>query len=262
MSETVVAARESVDELLWPRNLGNDGPALAMASRVHGAAACAALDGVDFAIEAWWSGDAWEDSPMGQLAAGIWRGYRELSKLVSTWQAAPLQALARLHAVVATDLSPADELGRPRTAEPVDSLRIGAAPSPELVTARLSLLGRMVGEASGVPAAVEAGVVHGEILALRPFTHGSVAVAHLATRLVIASRGLDPDLLVAPEIGVAKLGRPAYVDAIRQYQTGTTAGVAQWLRFIASAIGIGAMASQEILSEIRAETLGKAAEEE
>lgn len=256
VAAAVAEARAAVDVVLWPRNLGQDGPALAVASRVHGAQACAAADGIDFAIEAWWSGDVWEDSPMGRVAAGVWRGYRELPGLVDVWRAAPLQALARLHAVVAADTEPAEALGRPRRGAPQDPLRLGDALAPEAVAARLSLLGRLVGSGTAAPAVVEAAVVHGEILTLRPFTSGSGPVARMAARLVLAARGLDPDQLTVPEVGLLKLGRPAYVDALRAYGSGSPAGVGQWIEFFGTSVALGAAAAAEILSGIRANGVG------
>lgn len=263
VSAAVAASRTAVDSVLWPRNLGSDGPALAVSSRVHGAQASAAVDGVDFAIEGWWSGDVWEDSPMGRIAAGVWRGYRELPALVDVWSSAPLQALARLHALVAADVEEPDALGRPRAEElRNDALRLGPAPGAEQAAARLSLLGRVVGSGSSAPAVVEAAAVHGELLALRPFQTGSGQLARMSTRLVLASRGLDPDQLTVPEVGIMKLGRPAYVAAARRYASGTQEGMAQWLTYFAEVVAMGAAAAAEILLGIRAEGLGNGPEVE
>lgn len=206
----------------------------------------------------WWSGDAWEDSPMGHIAAGVWRGYRELPTLVDVWRSAPLQALARLHALVAKDLEPADDLGRPRrgSAEPNDPLRLGPAPSPEAVVARLGLLSTLVSNGTTAPALVEAAVVHGELMTLRPFQTSSGAIARMATRLVLTARMLDPDQLSVPEAGLVALGRPRYVAALRGYASGTPAGVAEWIGHLGSAVVAGAAAGDEILSEIRAEGVG------
>ena len=89
VADAVAATRDAVDSLLWPRRLAGNGPALAVASRVHGAQACAAVEGIDFAVDAWRSGDAWDDSPMGRTAAGVWRCYRELPKQVDIWPRTP-----------------------------------------------------------------------------------------------------------------------------------------------------------------------------
>lgn len=251
VAEAVAESRAAVDQVLWPRNLGSDGPTLARASRVQGAQACAALDGVDFPAAAWWSGDALEDSAMGRTAAGVWRGYRELPTLVDTWRSAPLQVIARLHALVAADLEDSEGLGRPRVSEPEDPLRLGPAPSGADAAGRLTLLARLVGQGTEAPALVEAAVVHGELLALRPFRTGSGIIARQCTRVVMAARGLDPDLLTIPEAGVEQLGRPAYVDAARRYISGTPDGVAAWIRFICTAVSYGAATADMNLVEIR-----------
>lgn len=262
VADAVAATRDAVDSLLWPRRLAGNGPALAVASRVHGAQACAAVEGIDFAVDAWRSGDAWDDSPMGRTAAGVWRCYRELPKQVDIWPRTPLQVLARLHSLLARDLVASGDLGRPRVGEPNDPLRVGAAPGVGAVGERLSMLAGLVANGSTAPAPVEAAIVHGELLALRPFTEGSGPIARMTTRLVIAARGLDPDMLTVPEIGIMKLGRPSYVDAIRRYQSGSPDGVAAWIRFVCETIRVGALASEELLDEISAGALGKAASQE
>ena len=256
VAEAVAAARQAVDGLLWPRHLGAHGPALAIASRIHGAQACAAVEGTDFAVDAWRSGDAWDSSPMGLTAAGIWRCYLELPSQIEVWQRSPLQVLARLHALLARDLVDSSDLGRPRVGEPNDPLRIGAAPGGPEVGDRLGMLAELVAGGTAAPAPVEAAIVHGELLALRPFTEGSGAIARISVRLVMAARGLDPDLLTVPEVGIMKLGRPAYVDAVRRYQSGTGEGVATWIRFVCDTIRVGALAADELLGEISAVPLG------
>ncbi len=257
VTEAVTQARSAIDVVLWPRNLGSDGPQLAVASRVHGAQASAAVDGIDFAIEAWWTGDAWEDSPMGRIAAGVWRGYREIPLLVDVWRTAPLQAIARLHALLAKGIEPDDALGRPRTGDATDPLRLGTNPDPAALGPRLSLLGSIVGRGTTAPAVVEAAVVHGEIMALRPFETGSGHVARMATRLVLAARGLDPDQLTVPEVGILQVGRPTYVAGLRSYLEGTPEGMARWIDYFATTLVAGAAAADEILLGIRANGVGK-----
>ncbi|MCB9411392.1 MAG: Fic family protein [Actinobacteria bacterium] len=262
VAESVAEVRTAVDAVLWPRHLGSDGPQLSVASRVHGAQASAAIDGIDFAVEAWWSGDAWEDSPMGRIAAGVWRGYRELPTLVEVWRRAPLQALARLHAVVAKGLGDDADVGRPRTSEDVDDpLRLGSAADPSILGPRLSLLGTLVGTGTSAPAVVEAAAVHAEIATLQPFRHGSGQVARMASRLVLAARGLDPDQLIVPEVGIMQLGRPRYVAALRNYRTGSAEGVGEWLNYYAATLIAGAAAADQILSGIRSNGVGNGASE-
>ena len=255
VANAVAETRAAVDALLWPRTLAGHGAELAVAARYHGAQACAAVEGADFAVDAWRSGDAWDESPMGLTAAGIWRCYRELPSMVDVWATAPSQVLARLHSLLARDLVDAASVGRPRQGDAADPLRLGPAPQPAEVADRLAMLSTVVTAGTSAPALVQAAVVHGELLAVRPFVVGSGPIAGMSTRLVMAARGLDPDMLTVPEVGVLKLGRPAYVDAIRRYQTGTPAGVAAWIRFICDSVRIGAAAGSELLGEISGASL-------
>ena len=75
----------------------------------------------------------------------------------AVWQRAPLQAIARLHALAAADLADDDELGRPR----------GDAD----VARRLELLADVMTGATRVPAPVLAAVAHGELLTLAAVRH-------------------------------------------------------------------------------------------
>ena len=104
------------------------------------------------------------------------------TSLVGVWQRAPLQAIARLHALAAADIADDDRLGRPR----------GDAD----VGRRLELLADIVTggtygptRSRGVSAPVLAAVVHGELLTLAPFGTADGVVARAVSRLVtIAER--------------------------------------------------------------------------
>ena len=79
-----------------------------------------------------------------------------------------------------------------------------------------------------MPALLRAAVVHGELLALRPFAGPNGVVARAAARLTLIADGLDPRGLVAPEIG--HLARePEYVGTANAFSTGTPDGVRSWL---------------------------------
>ncbi|MCW2945902.1 MAG: filamentation induced by cAMP protein Fic, partial [Actinoallomurus sp.] len=120
-----------------------------------------------------------------------------------------------------------------------DPLEIGPPPAPAEVAARLDTLSGLLTSPTGAPAVVVAAVVHGELLALRPFGWGDGIVARAAARLTLVDRGLDPKSLTAPEVGHAELGT-AYREAILAYASGTPAGVAHWVRHCAEAVGLGA----------------------
>ena len=136
------------------------------------------------------------------------------TNLVGVWQRAPLQALARLHALAAADLVSDAQLGRPRAV-------------PE-ISARLDLVTRLVNGGSAVPAAVLAAVAHGELVTLRPFGSADGVVARAVSRLVTIASGLDPHGLGVPE--VYWMRRPdEYREAAAAFATGRPDGVGSWL---------------------------------
>lgn len=251
VAEAAEQARKRVDELLWNRALASKAQALAKQTSIRCAQGSAAVEGIDVAVAAWSSGDAFDDSPIGHAAAGIWRLEKELRSLLPIWSTAPVQALARMHSLVARDLLPEDQLGRPRsTNEADDPLRLKALPDVGSVKLRLSAMARFASAEPEVPAVVEAAIVHGEILALRPFAWGSGPIARASFRLVLAHRGLDPDLLVMSDAAINAHGRNAYVSAVRDYLSATPAGVAKWIKFCCEATAVGARMSNEELDNI------------
>jgi hypothetical protein len=171
--------------------------------------------------------------------------------LLPTWERAPAQALARLHVLVARDLVAEDDLGRPRTTSDVeDPLDIGAAPDPLEVNARLTGLAGLLVAPTAAPAVVLAAVVHGELLALRPFTAANGIVARAAARLTMISRGLDPKSVSVPEVGHTELHHE-YQAAIRAYVAGGADGVGEWLRHCCTAVGLGAREGLAVCEAIR-----------
>jgi Fic family protein len=241
VEESCVAARREIDALLWDRGIRARAADVAAASVIQGARDTAALEGAEVSLGALRSG--LDDSPLGRAAAAALAVTAAVPSQVETWQRAPLQVLAHLHALAAYGLEEESAIGRPRaTDEVVDPLHIGAAPSPADVSQRLVALGDLVSSGTSAPALVEAAIVHGELMVLRPFRWGSGLVARASLRLVLAARGVDPDLLSCPESGVFSLGRSSYVAALRGYQSGQPGGVAEWIRWNAGAVGWGASA--------------------
>lgn len=244
-------ARTRVDELLWNRALASKAQDLAKATSVRCAQGSAAIEGIDVAVAAWSSGDAFDDSPLGHAAAGIWRMEKDLRTLLPIWSTAPTQALARMHSLLARDILPEDQLGRPRSEnEADDPLRLKALPDASSVKLRLGAMSKFASSEPEVPAVVEAAIVHGEILALRPFAWGSGPVARASFRLVLAHRGLDPDLLVMSDAAINSHGRNAYVSAVRDYLSATPEGVAKWIKFCCEATAVGARMSNEELGNL------------
>ena len=255
VSGAVAAARESVDRLLGHRALRRGGPQVprvSAESALRGARASAALSGADFPLE-----DVRSGAVASPVVRGALRVSSELGSLVTPWRVAPGQALARLHALAAADVAPAASLGRLRSSA-VDDLDLGfgpdpdpgpglglglglglAAPPPSAVADRLSSLADLLTSPTSAPALVVAAVVHGELLALRPFGQGDGLVARAAVRLTLVDRGFDPKSLAVPEVGHVELGS-AYPEALGAYVSGTPEGVAQWARHCAEAVSLGA----------------------
>lgn len=237
MSESCAAARDEIDALLWDRGIRARAAEVARASAMQGAQDSAALEGAEVTIV--------DDSPLGRALSAAIDVTTEVPSQVDVWQRAPLQVLARLHAVAARSFADADELGRPRSSDDViDPLHIGSLPPAADVPPRLAALADLVTAPSQAPALLLAAVVHGELLALRPFAWGSGLVARAGLRLVLASRGVDPDLMSVPEAGMRSLGRRSYVDALRGYVSAEPAGVVEWVRWNAGAMAFGAQAAR------------------
>jgi hypothetical protein len=120
-----------------------------------------------------------------------------------------------------------------------DVLGLGRPPAPGEVAVRLDALFDLLMSDTEAPAIVVGAIVHGELLALRPFWRCDGIVARAAQRVTFIARGLDPKSLVAPEVGHAELGG-AYAEALRGYVAGTPVGVAGWVRHCADAVSVAA----------------------
>ncbi|MBO0829735.1 MAG: oxidoreductase, partial [Streptosporangiales bacterium] len=170
--------------------------------------------------------------PSDPVLQGALRATGEVGALVATWRRAPGQALARLHAVVAADAAEPGALGRPAS---------------ELAARRLHALGALLAAPTDASALVVAAVVHGEVASLPAFTWGSGVVARTAGRLVLVSRGMDRQSLLAPEIGHLEL-RDEYASALRAYADGD---VGTWVRHCASAVTAAARDALAVCEALR-----------
>jgi hypothetical protein len=204
-------------------------PITAAEAAVRAARSSAAIDGGSTDIPA--DGRVADPILAGSLRVGQALDGDALRNLVGTWQRAPLQALARLHLLAAADLVPQEEsLGRPR----FDSG----------VAQRLDLLAQTV-VGSRAPAPVLAAVVHGELLALKPFGTADGVVARAASRLVAVSSGLDPHSLGVPEVFLLRR-RQAYLDAAAGFESGDAEAVGGWVIFCCAAFEDGAREATSI----------------
>jgi hypothetical protein len=186
-------------------------PQTAAEASVRAARASSVLDGGSLSF----SSGSGEPDP---ILAGALRVAEALeggaTALVAVWQRAPLQAMARLHALAAADLADGDQLGRPRT-------------DPD-VGRRLELLADIVNGGSRVPASILAAVAHGELLTLAPFGVADGVVARAVSRLITIASGLDPHGLGVPEMyWMTEVGQ--YRAAARGFAAGTSDGLGAWL---------------------------------
>jgi Fic family protein len=242
-----------VDRLLGHRILRRRSAEISAESALRGARASAALEGVPVPLEVLRNAVASRDTvDQGHVVGdpvvqGALRVSAEIGSLAETWRHAPRQVLARLHVLVAADVVPSDELGRPRRAaqDVRDPLELGPPPAPAEVATRLDALVELLARPTKAPAIVVGALVHGELLAVRPFGWGDGLVARAAQRLTLIDRGLDPKSLTAPEVGHADL-TAEYADALRGYLGGTPEGVARWMGHCAQAVAIGARDSLAI----------------
>ncbi|MBV8964656.1 MAG: oxidoreductase [Mycobacteriaceae bacterium] len=197
-------------------------PATAAEATVRAARASSILDGGAPRFPA-------EGLTSGPILAGALRVAEALeggqTALIGVWRRAPLQALARLHALAAADLAETDALGRPRDERDVAN--------------RLELLAGLVTGGSAAPAPVLAAVAHGEILTLAPFGSADGVVARAVSRLVTQATGLDPHGLGVPETYWMRRAGD-YRAAAHQFATGTAEGLTQWLLLSCRALEEGA----------------------
>jgi hypothetical protein len=249
VTDAVAEARAAVDTLLSHRVLRRRSAEVTAESALRGARASAQLEGAGIELERL-RGQLLAGTPVdrqdhderaAKVVTSAVRLHADLGAVLPAWKHSPRQALARLHVIAASELvDDLDQLGRPRSpgAAYEDPLRLGDAPDPLEVAARLDGLSRVV-LATTVPAVVVAAVVHGELLALRAFGTLDGLVARAAARLVLVDRGLDPKAVSAPEVGHVELHH-AYQDAAVAYVSGGPDGVAQWVGHCAQAVALGA----------------------
>lgn len=123
--------------------------------------------------------------------------------------AEPLETLSTLHQRVTRGLVDTAHAGRPRRSD--QAVHDGATgrviffPSePADIPRDAALLaGWLVSAAAREHALVVSGVLQHEVLRIHPFEAANGRLARTAARLVLRSRGLDPDALGAPEVALA-----------------------------------------------------------
>ncbi|MFF6807428.1 oxidoreductase [Streptomyces sp. NPDC012616] len=251
VAESVESVRKAVDRVYGHRVMRRRSGAVTSEVALRGARGSAALSGADWALEeVRRRSDFGVDGEARVMGASL-RLTAEAGQLLSIWRQSPLRVLARLHLVAAA--SNGDEVGRPRHAgEPVDEPLIELPlPGADELAGRLEGLSELIIAGGSAPALVTAAVVHGELLALRPFTSHNGLVARAAERVVLIGSGLDPKSVCPAEVGHAELGRAAYLAALDGYASGTPDGMAAWITHCGKAVELGARESTAVCEALQ-----------
>ncbi len=230
VTEAADRARGSLEEAHRHQANRRGWPTSATEASLRAARNSAGIDGAALALPE--DGDIQDPVLAGALRVSAALDGDGLVNTLAAWERAPLQVLARLHVLAAAGIvEDADELGRPRT-EPG-------------ISERLDALAQLVTGGTRVAAPILAAVVHGELLALRPFGTADGVIARAASRLVCTATGLDPHNLGVPETYWLKR-RKAYVQSAEGFAAGTREGVAGWLITCCAALETGGQEALKI----------------
>ena len=230
--EASEAAREACTKLRWHEALRRRVPAAAAESRVRGARASAALDGVeiDLAVvrDLMRGATAWPTSPdpLAAMLRGAVQATAETEHIREMVLTAPSQALARIHVAAAGHFLPASQVGRPRRAGEISQelSDLGPAPDELALGQRLAGILDLLLHMKDAPAVVVAALVHAEIATIRPFVRGNGLVARAMERAVIRASGLDPTGVAVPGVGHVAAGGAAHLGAPAAYGSGPPPG--------------------------------------
>ncbi|MFF2651077.1 oxidoreductase [Streptomyces sp. NPDC058045] len=251
VGESVDSVRKAVDRVYGHRIMRRRSTEITAEAALRGARGSAALSGADWALEEVRRRTDFSGDPEARILGAALRLTAEAGQLLSIWRQSPLRVLARLHMVAAAEQG--ERVGRPRQAgeaveEPLIELPL---PGAEEVAGRLDGLARLVIAGSSAPALVTAAVVHGELLALRPFASHNGLVARAAARIVLVGSGLDPKSICPAEAGHAEQGAADYAAALGGYASGTPEGMAAWIGHCGRAVELGARESTAVCEALQ-----------
>ncbi|MER6911157.1 oxidoreductase [Streptomyces sp. NPDC000594] len=251
--DSVEAVRKAVDRIYGHRVMRRRAMEVTAEAALRGARGSAALAGADWALEEVRRRSDFSQGSEDRTVGAALRLTAEAGQLLSVWRQSPLRVLARLHLLAAGGTGDDGEVGRPRLAgEPVDEPLI-EAPLPGAVemSGRLEGLAGLIVAGGSAPALVTAAVVHGELLALRPFSSCNGLVARAAERIVLIGAGLDPKAICPAEAGHAEQGRAAYLAAFDGYLSGSPQGMAAWIAYCGRSIELGARESTAVCEALQ-----------
>ncbi len=251
VADSVELVRKAVDRVYGHRVMRRRSNEITSEAALRGARGTAALSGADWALEEVRRRTDFSSDDDARVMGAALRLTAEAGQLLSIWRQSPLRVLARLHLVAAA--GEGDEVGRPRRAGEAVDEPLAALPLPEAaeVSGRLEGLAGLIIAGGSAPALVTAAVVHGELLALRPFVSHNGLVARAAERVVLVGSGLDPKSVCPAEVGYAELGREAYLGALEGYVSGTPDGVAAWIAHCGKAVQLGARESTAVCEALQ-----------
>ncbi|MFH8621402.1 oxidoreductase [Streptomyces vietnamensis] len=259
VAEAVDSVRKAVDRVYGHRVMRRRSNEISSEAALRGARGSAALSGADWALEEVRRRTDFSADAEARTVGAALRLGAEAGQLLSIWRQSPLRVLARLHLVAAGDAgvpggtSVGDSVGRPRLdGETVDEPLIDAPlPTPAEVAGRLDGLAELIVAGSEAPALVTAAVVHGELLALRPFTSYNGLVARAAERIALVGSGLDPKAICPAEVGHAEQGRAAYLAAFEGYLSGTPEGMGAWIAHCGRSVELGVRESTAVCEALQ-----------
>lgn len=246
VAAAVDRARQACTELRWHPALRRRTAEVRTEACVRAAAASAELEGVRLplaqvrAMVGAGSPDGFPDpvDPVDAVVRGALRATLDGHDLARGLTRAPGQALARLHALAATELvgtGGRDTVGRPR---PEAAARVGA-------------LVRLLAGGSGAPGLVLAAVAEAEVTTTDAFTPAAGVVGRALSRTVVVGSGLDPHGVVVPERhGLAD--RPGREAALTGYASGAPEGVEAWVVWFGEAVVAGAQQGRQVADEVLA----------
>ena len=254
VAESVESVRKAVDRVYGHRVMRRRSNEVTSEAALRGARGSAALSGADWALEEVrrrtdFSGRTTRGPYGGRRAAADRRGGPAAVHLAAV-AAAGAGAAASGGGRPTTD---DDAWAGPRQAgEPVDEPLVELPlPGADEVAGRLDGLSELIIAGGSAPALVTAAVVHGELLALRPFGSHNGLVARAAERIVLIGSGLDPKSVCPAEVGHAELGRAAYLAALDGYVSGTPEGMAAWIAHCGRAVELGARESTAVCEALQ-----------
>ncbi|MER7549222.1 MULTISPECIES: Fic family protein [Streptomyces] len=251
--DAVDSVRKAVDRVYGHRVMRRRSNEVTAEAALRGSRGSAALAGADWNLEEVRRRTDFSGEDEARMVGAALRLTAEAGQLLSIWRQSPLRVLARLHLVAAGGAAPDDAVGRPRLAgESVDEPLIEAPlPGAEEVAGRLEGLSQLIIAGGSAPALVTAAVVHGELLALRPFGSHNGLVARTAERIVLIGSGLDPKSICPAEVGHAEQGRAAYVAAFEGYTAGTPEGMAAWITHCGRSVELGVRESTAVCEALQ-----------